>query len=295
MHIFKKEAFIIHTKYKNYTCLILTTFDTISKIDIRYDIHLGGKDKGCVSISVPSNTNFMDLTDNSVASISSIHYNKNCDTKGHLQSGVGTKHMIRTSLNIVMEMYPWIKTFSLRDVSSKKCNPTNNTEFSLAKYYIALYGMTWYEKHFGAELENQITRQAYMNRIQLLKNPSVKPKKYKQMRSFFGIKNDKQIKIQFETSATFQDFFDSLNHNMDKEQLCDFLEPWIEIFMDNILDENIHRFLTSIWVIIGDKVEKIELKTDWKQSISIDEYFENSYSLQDGGDTYKTVILDGSE
>ena len=290
----KYETFLVKTTIRNYSCLLVTTFDPISKLDLSYDVLMGGKLKGCVQIMVKSkHHNDFDRSDKSIAQLLSVKYDKNCDNKGTLETGTGTQHMIRTAFNIVLRWFPWIRSFSFTDASSKHCRP-NGQEVSLAQYYMALHGQTWYERNFKARIYNDFLWEKYKKQREILQDPEIKPIKYNKMRGLFNLPKDKEKSKLFESSRTLGDYFRVLNDTMDKESLCDYLEPWIERFVDMIMDEHINRFWKVLWIIYVDDIQPVSFKDPWTSSISSDLYDSISFGKRLNGQEGGFYFLDSS-
>jgi hypothetical protein len=281
MHQKKLETFIITTSYTNYTLSILTVYDDETKKDIRYNVSIGGKKKGCVNILVNGKHGILGL--NKFAELSFIQYDKRCNMNASLETGKGTKHMLKTALSIVFKLYPWIDGITLVDVSGKMCNPKGH-EISLSRMSIALHGKTWYERHFNARLGNENLRKIYKNRLKFLTVKSSKPKTYTEFSGFFSIKGNNEVaKAIYETSDTFRSFFKTLKSHMTESELCEYMFPWITEFIDAILDENINRFFTAAWLIRKDDIEVVEFS---KTEISQEQYDRDSFNIEHSGGSY---------
>lgn len=199
------------------------------------------------------------------AYIRSIVYHENCNKSGTLESGDGTRQMIGFSLSIVKQFCPWVERFLFRDASSKTCN--TGTEIRLAYMYIALYGKTWYERHFGAKLLDR--EDTYIHLLKKLKSKRFKSaSKYEIFSRAFGIKFDPDVKKMFEDSGTFREFFISLSTQFSKEKTCNLLIGWIERFIDDIVFEN-QGIIDGTWFIDG-----IESKGYVLSEIPDEEYFQ---------------------
>lgn len=157
---------------------------------IRYVFNIGAKEKGCVSLEVMTpNQTILPYT---VAYIIYVKYNKDCNISGNLESGMGTRHMILVSLNVAIQICPWIEKFEFDDASARMCHP-NGPEVSLSYLYIALYGKTWYEKHFDAVLKNEQQQQYYSKALKKLKSKRFKHiSNYDTINPIFGLQLPKQ-------------------------------------------------------------------------------------------------------
>ncbi len=221
-----------------------------------HNIRIGGKKEGCIVIEVDEKD--YGLSENyKIAHITSIEYNKNCNKDGNLQSGEGTIEMILFSLNVTQHLCPWVTVFSLRDASARMCQE-NGPEINLSDMSIALYGKTWYERHFNAKIKNNDTYELYKRFLKKLKSKTFKnASPYEKFSRAFNIKFSENIVLIYNNSETFKTFFKNLNETLSKEDICLLLQPWISKFIrDLILERNF--LIENEWIIKNNKID-IEL------------------------------------
>jgi hypothetical protein len=144
----QESHYTINNKYR---CKIIKHTD--------HDTILFGGSKRCVILTM----HFQEK----LAHIDGAGWHAYCNKDGNLAKGYGTIDMIRTCLHFVFKMYgKKIKRVTLVDNSMIECN--DKTQVSLTAHYIVKYGYTWYEKHFGATLEDPLEQQKYTRFVESL-------------------------------------------------------------------------------------------------------------------------------
>jgi hypothetical protein len=251
---------------------ILKNQSIISDYCYSYNLYFGGIKKGCLEITIYNYNNI--YQNNTIADLVSIQSEESCNLSGNLQKGKGTLHMINTAFHVCMRMFPWITIFKFTDTSSKTCvsnKPT--TGVSLSAYSIALYGKTWYERSFGAEVMNLDDRKKYKDYIERLRLPKYKDMSWNVFYTNFiinyGRNNPKDqinldiIKDAYLVSKTYREFFDLLQYKIkNKEELCLTLQLWVENVIKHIFDFNLllNSVLLKAWVINITNVKNIEFE-----------------------------------
>lgn len=126
-----------------------TAFGTFEiKITNRDYINIGSKNF-CVQIaySITKNTAKLDWLGTEEGG---------CEATGKVIHGEDTVKMTDLGFTILKQLYPNVNpNISLRDSSSFKCRLPNNKLFpiSLLKYYLLIYGETYYQQRFNAKLQ----------------------------------------------------------------------------------------------------------------------------------------------
>jgi len=126
-------------KTPNYVFLL-----EIDKYDTTYTIQYGDPstpEGPCMELTYDTNHPSWIKLDN-------VSFSPRCADNG-LVHGSGTKEMIQTALKFCIESFPVIRRVVFNDVASFTCNETG-VRILLSCYSLALYGQTWYERHFGA-------------------------------------------------------------------------------------------------------------------------------------------------
>ena len=259
---------------------ILKNQSIISDYCYSYNLYFGGSRakklaegaKGCLEITIYNYNNI--YQNNTIADLVSIQSEESCNLSGNLQKGKGTLHMINTAFHVCMRMFPWITIFKFTDTSSKTCvsnKPT--TGVSLSAYSIALYGKTWYERSFGAEVMDLDDRKKYKGYIERLSMETYKNMPWNVFYTNFiinyGRNNPKDqinlelIKEYYLGSKTYREFFDLLQYNIkNKEELCLTLQLWVEDVIKHLFDASLslNSVLLKAWVINITNVKDIEFE-----------------------------------
>lgn len=111
-------------------------------------INIGGPTKQCVNICVYSTSK--------IAYLAGVGYDSMCSINEALEKGPGTRDLVSTSISFVFQQYPRLEGINLKDASKVKC--ANRKYMSLPLLSIVTSGKTWYEKYFGAKLEEKTQR-----------------------------------------------------------------------------------------------------------------------------------------
>lgn len=101
-------------------------------------IHFGGITK-CVFIDV--------YDEHYQAHLDAVGHKLECNLAGNLSRKRGTQDMIKAAITFTFKKFKSQTSISLKDVSNVSCN--NGARVSLLHLYLALYGKSWYQKHFG--------------------------------------------------------------------------------------------------------------------------------------------------
>lgn len=193
-----------------------------------------------------------------VAKFIKIRYDKECNTDDNLARAEGTNMLLKTGLYVVKVYFPNVVKFRFEDYSTRDCSQKSKYNVMSSKYYIALFGSTWYEGLYNAKLED------YTKYLEGLYDTSLKRNiSFDQLRALFKPNMDKielndfnQLKKIYNTPSNFYDFFQKIkaafnynNKNLeDREKLCDLLAPWIHEFIDRIIFDNTNIILSK-WII----------------------------------------------
>lgn len=235
-----------------------------------YEIFLGGSEF-CTEISIYSK-------DNTEAYISSLKYNTNCNITGDLERGIGTRNILNTAMNLVMNMFTWIKTFSLVDTSNKSCfqtldKPTPSVDLGL--YYLLFYKQTWYSRTFHAKLKDKFTRDKLDRYLEKLDDPTIKLPYIHFINRFFRYMpiqdaRDYLVKYKIEdlynSSNNYYEFFQKVKTAInDTTELCVFISYFLSQFMNYISNNDFSSILTSKWIISNSDVLSIDITYPLKE------------------------------
>lgn len=239
------------TKFANETEEIKYLYDNARS----FEILVGGIDY-CSNISVYSKRD-------TVASINNLKYSKRCNITEDLESGTGTRHLLNTSMNFVLTMFPNIKTFTLNDASNKDCNKTHSV--SLVYYYLVFYGETWYSKTFHAYLKKDTeaykTLQVFFEKINNISTKKTYTDFYKTFLRHPDIQKqliEYDVENIYNSSNNYNDFFSKLKDKIpDKAELCIFVSYFLAQFVNSIY--NLSSVSMADWYIDKDTIAKIEM------------------------------------
>ena len=250
------------TKFSNETEEIKYLYDSARS----FEILVGGTDY-CSNISVFSKRD-------TTASINKLEYNKKCNITEDLESGVGTRHLLNTSMNFVLAIFPHVTTFILNDASTKDCDKTKKHSVSLIHYYLVFYGETWYSKIFHAHLKRDTEHYKILQLFLTKLRDSSNKKPYIEFYNLFLrdpniqkqiIKYD--IENMYNSSNNYNEFFSRLKDNIsDKTELCIFVSHFLTQFVNSIFDFSSLAF--ADWYINKDTVVKIEINLPIKPFVS---------------------------
>lgn len=207
-----------------------------------YYIKIGTRNFGeCIEISISDKK----------AKLIQVKSEPECGYPQFLEKGSGTTDMIKASLDFCFFTFG-ASVFEFDDASNMDCNPVYpenskpprklNKPFSLAHHSIALYGMTWYERHFGATMINSENYKRYRKSIENLYKPITTT-----YEDFIkeNLLNEEQIiglKEYYEKASSLNDFFKSVP----KKDNCRLFFNWLPTCIESILNDT---FYSGRWCI----------------------------------------------
>lgn len=221
---------------------------------ISHTFNMGGEDEHCVDATIfygPDNQP-------THGKIPYIEHSDGCAIGSTLDRGSGTILMFKTLLKHIHKKYPSVTIFKLDDMSHIEC--ATEEEQKIASRYqrkkgtkvkplnlyhlsIAYNGCTWYEKYFGARLENAEQYRHYQERVQSLTRPEDKVDFISFIQMAMVPKDQfEYLEKRYEQSSTYREFFQSIP----KEDRCMILYPWLSAFMTELLG---NTFTNTNWII----------------------------------------------
>lgn len=221
---------------------------------ISHTFKMGGEDEHCVDATIfygPDNQP-------THGKIPYIEHSDGCAIGSTLDRGSGTILMCKTLLKHIHKKYPSVRTFKFDDMSHIEC--ATEEEQKIASRYqrkkgtkvkplnlyhlsIAYNGCTWYEKYFGARLENADQYRQYQERVRSLTRPEDKVDFITFVQMAMVPKDQfEYLEKRYEQSSTYREFFESIP----KKDRCMILYPWITTFMTEWLG---NTFTNTNWVI----------------------------------------------
>jgi hypothetical protein len=210
-------------------------------------IKIGGHSRQCVAIDVYDQIN--------AAYMAGFSYHKKCNLTEDLVRSEGTRNMMMASLAYVLQVYPKLIGVTLRDNSKILCN--NGIKIPLYYLSLILHGSTWYEKHFGAKLEEGEQRKKYRNMKAYLKGNMMKSSEFLKVigcdaKAFRFADLYKECQRRCDS---YMQFFAALNKEHGECSIYTEYGGWLEKFMDNI--PNKPDFLEACWIIKRRKVSGV--------------------------------------
>lgn len=198
----------------------------------QYSLYLCGKDlQTCVSINI-------DKQSPEVANIDSIRYNSGCSFNEELYPSEETRFMVNIALFLVRKHFTYVEHFKLDDASSFDCE--NGMSMSMAHYQLAIYGETWYERHFFAKLQKGYD--VYRTNADKLQEYG-KPNHDVMFERFIKSK-DIDCQSLFLTSSSYNEFFKTLRKVYDKD-FCQNTRDWLPDFINAIIQVRVN----TTWII----------------------------------------------
>lgn len=114
-----------------------------------------------------------------IARIVKINFHPRCSITRELQRGGGTEVMVKSALTFVTRTFPWITDFTLTDASTvdcgDECGGASSYPVSLTALSLCTTGQTWYERAFGARLEDGMAAYRLAVASSALMDPAKKP------------------------------------------------------------------------------------------------------------------------
>jgi len=184
----------------------------------QWRIELGGKRKNCIALTYYTN-------EPASAHIEGLTYKANCNISSDLVRGAGTREMIAVALSFAKWRFETIETFTLKDMSSIACD---DEALDLAALSLAVYGKTWYERHFHAKLD----RDPFIRKI--LKEAKMPfPNFEKQYLRGLDAAMVAEIRSVYDQTTNYQEMFRALKH-----RACTHLIDWIVDAMSDLINYN---------------------------------------------------------
>ena len=137
-----------------------------------------------------------------------------------------TIEAIHLAFTFLKEYAPHIKRIALEDKSDFPCSSVG---ISMALYELAFHQKTWYERHFGAYLQNESLRSMYESAKSNFFNSKCKPMDF----SFNNKDIDAILRPAYEIASTWKEFFDILYHNHKK---CELMFSWYQTAINQIMN-----------------------------------------------------------
>jgi len=152
--------------------------------------------------------------------------------------GPSTVHMVQLAFTLLREEAPAVRFVVLDDNSEFPCLLEGGKQagISLALYELAFHQSTWYERHFGAELKNEVLKSLYKKDGFHALKPSVFDFKHPVL--------NEELSPLYSRTGTWALFFEDLYK---LEGKCKLMLPWYKEALTAILDGI--SFADQVWRI----------------------------------------------
>lgn len=216
----KEGQYVVKTAVHKFLMIVKTTV-------YGYYINFGGENSKVTYIDIFVYDN------DKTAKLQQIDYDQRCNLDENMTRGIGTRDMLQACLFAIKQLFSDdLIDIELEDASNIACD--NDLKVSLASYYLAFFGKTWYELHFGAV---PITKDAelYKTSKDLFLNKSAKQdidwfKQLLRHSNTDHIYHESLLNI-YEKADTYREFFNDLKEYYDRSTLCVASRAWVHQFM----------------------------------------------------------------
>jgi len=210
---------------------------------------LDGAKYNCVEISPPNND--LNLIGDKSDCFINQHFPNNKQTDG--------KDILTAMIYTMKYLYGTCK-IQLTDIVNQTFENDKNG-VDLSSVYIVFSRQTWYEKWFGAYLENEGSRIAYNNALKAMfaNDSKMSIVSFKTFLESYQIKQTSFNKIItiYNESRTYAEFFDKLKERFENERQVDkmynVISPWINDFVRDVL--NLGFIREKRWIIPCQNVD----------------------------------------
>jgi hypothetical protein len=188
-------------------------------------IYVGGINSWCIEIQI--------FPDSPIAQMPKIAYDEHCSLNGRLKRGIGVLGLLALAISYIQKEFPHITKIQFDDCSYRECVEGQNIE--LAYFYYALYGETWYMNKIGARFLNESDKTRFelsTNTFQQLKNEMTWEMYDQYVNTAHPLAVD-EMRTLYDNSKTWINFFQSIKHRVEIEDLCLYMAPWISNFIKN--------------------------------------------------------------
>lgn len=230
------------------------------------NIYVGGPEKWCINCEL-----IRDKERNVIKPIgylNRIRYDMLCSLEHSFAKGYDTKQLVYFLLQYIHDKYPSVKELLFNDASTRKCN--NEIDVNLAVMSYLYSGQTWYEKNFGAYINNEykFLYDNIINRYNNFKNIPWNEMSITILNNEYSGLSDDEIEELYNSSKTWRDFFGTIFNKIEIADFCMFISNWLDNFILKYFN-NLQGFTYLM------PIRDYNLK-----------YVESGYNLKKGGRRY---------
>lgn len=223
----------VNTKFKIISPTGLEFNAIIIKTNNKMEIKIGGYKKYCMDITL-LNTQHADLPH--------FEFNSGCYLESNSNIYIDSKELMKAGIYILKLINSSICSITLIDVAYKH-------GIFISDACIVFDDKGWYEKHFGAKLENNDDKKEYEKLITNLHSVKFKNKNEKKLVDSINYTDNnynKEILKIVKNTKTFSEFFNELRIIYTPKIVYDIIKDWLHDFMDEIGFDLIHA---EKWII----------------------------------------------
>jgi hypothetical protein len=194
-------------------------------------LYIGGHEIYCINVQIFKESSGYDISEGNLIK---IRYDTVCSLENNFVRGIDTTMILRVMCDYISKNYSYVKVLRFTDQSTRACN--NGSTVNLYEMSFLTTGHTWYEKHFGAYLtkKSQSSFDDAVRRFQELK----KNTRWVLVRDTITSElplPESTLEDMYTKADTWQDFFSPLSIQMGIPKFCEFVSPWLDIFIKSHL------------------------------------------------------------
>jgi hypothetical protein len=227
-----REKVIVETLVKSKLrkkVMIITTFECETSITI----NIGNTEVYCIDCTLlKNNTGIYDT-----GILTKARWDIDCSIDDPFSKGDDSIMIIKLLLTYIKDRYPNVRQLLFTDMSTKTCD--DGSSVNLAAMKVFTDGKTWYESHFDVIMDKEY-KELYNN----MKKQANEKKLSLSFENFIGYININtlpisidELKIQYDDSKTWQDFFSYVRNKIGISKFCIWLSKngWFDNFTNAVL------------------------------------------------------------
>jgi hypothetical protein len=228
-----REKVMIETLIKNKIrkkIMIITVFECETSITI----NIGNTEIYCIDCTILKNGN-TGIYETGI--LTKARWDIDCSINDPFSKGDDSIIIIKLLLTYINVKYPTVKELIFTDMSTKTCD--DGSSVNLAAMKVFTDGKTWYESHFDVTMNNQY--QELYNNMKKDANEKKLSMTFENFMGYININNIPisidELKIQYENSKTWQEFFSEIRNKIGISKYCIWLSKngWFDNFINAVL------------------------------------------------------------
>jgi hypothetical protein len=222
-----ETQFEVHTSSNTYLLTLRTTEDSAL-------IYIGGVSTYCVECQIFSYSQ--------IAHLYKIEYSESFALKGKFKRGSDVLAILSILCSFIESKYPTITHIQFDDSSYRDCDESQTID--LASFYYALYEKTGYMNKFDASFAYKKDMDYFISAntaFQKLKS-TMSWEQYDTYVTTCHPLPENDMKLIYDESKTWSEFFNNLKETVDISELCVYLAPWIQSFVKYVAKLNFKQY-----------------------------------------------------